>query len=147
MQGHLKIMGAIKANADDEPHPLDVALGQSVRLRRRALRMSQQALADAIGVSFQQVQKYERGTNRVSFSRLVEIGHTLGCRVSDLVDDLDEDKGRSSERIADLSKLRLPGAVELLDAYSAISSPRLRRSVLELAQSMMANAPATMADD
>ena len=64
-------MGAIKANADDEPHPLDVALGQSVRLRRRSLRMSQQALADAIGVSFQQVQKYERGTNLVSFSRLV----------------------------------------------------------------------------
>ena len=94
-------MGAVKTNADDQPHPLDVALGQSVRLRRRALRMSQQALADAIGVSFQQVQKYERGTNRVSFSRLVEISHTLGCRVSDLVDDLDEDKGRSSERIGD----------------------------------------------
>ena len=135
-------MGAVKTNADDQPHPLDVALGQSVRLRRRALRMSQQALADAIGVSFPQVQKYERGTNRVSFSRLVEISHTLGCRVSDLVDDLDEDKGRSSERIGDLSKLRLPGAVELLEAYSAINSTRLRRSVLELAQSMMANAPA-----
>jgi hypothetical protein len=71
----------------------------------------------------------------------VEISHTLGCRVSDLVDDLDEDKGRSSERIGDLSKLRLPGAVELLEAYSAINSTRLRRSVLELAQSMMANAP------
>ena len=63
------------------------------------------------------------------------------------MDDLDEDKGRSSERIADLSKLRLPGAAELLDAYSAISSTRLRRSVLELAQSMMANAPAAMAED
>ena len=128
-------------NDDLGPDPIDIAVGHRIRVRRKWLGVSQSSLAEHLGVSFQQVQKYERGTNRVSFSRLVEISHTLGCRVSDLVDDLDEDKGRSSERIGDLSKLRLPGAVELLEAYSAINSTRLRRSVLELAQSMMANAP------
>jgi transcriptional regulator with XRE-family HTH domain len=118
----------------DLPHPLDIALGQTVRLRRRALRMSQQALADAIGVSFQQVQKYERGRNRISFSRLVEICHTLDCTIADLTDGLDTD--RANSRVLDLSKLTQTGADELLCAYDNIPTASQRRAVLDLAKTL-----------
>ncbi|MGB8601547.1 MAG: helix-turn-helix transcriptional regulator, partial [Rhizomicrobium sp.] len=69
---------------ENSPHPLDIALGSRIRLRRRELGMSQEQLARQIGITFQQVQKYEHGANRVSFSRLVEIAQALRCGVVDL---------------------------------------------------------------
>src|SRR6476469_9197958 len=71
------------------PDPMDVALGAAVRIRRRTLGISQEALAEQCGVSFQQVQKYENGANRISFSRLVQIARALNCRVTELMDVLD----------------------------------------------------------
>lgn len=62
------------------PNRLDVALGLRIRQRRKALSVSQTALADAIGLTFQQIQKYERGFNRVSVSRLVDIAHQATSR-------------------------------------------------------------------
>ena len=59
------------------PHTVDVHVGARIRLRRRLLGMSQERLADALGLTFQQVQKYERGANRVSASKLFEIARTL----------------------------------------------------------------------
>lgn len=67
------------------PHIVDVAVGANIRQRRRALKISQEALAEAIDVTFQQVQKYERGANRVSASCLYEICRTLKCHPSDLM--------------------------------------------------------------
>ena len=61
------------------PNALDIALGNRIRQRRKGLGVSQTTLAEAIGLTFQQVQKYERGFNRVSFSRLVDIAHALDC--------------------------------------------------------------------
>ncbi|HEY0435049.1 MAG TPA: helix-turn-helix transcriptional regulator, partial [Phenylobacterium sp.] len=72
------------------PDALDVALGAMVRLRRRTLGMTQDMLAERCGVSFQQIQKYENGANRISFSRLVQIATALSCRVSDLIGVLDD---------------------------------------------------------
>jgi transcriptional regulator with XRE-family HTH domain len=72
------------------PHPLDVALGVRIRRRRMELGFSQEDLARRIGISFQQIQKYEQGVNRVSFSRLVEISHALNCTVMYIVGDLDK---------------------------------------------------------
>src|SRR5437763_17132626 len=71
------------------PDPMDIALGAAVRIRRRSLGISQEALAEQCGVSFQQIQKYENGANRISFSRLVQIARALQCRVVDLLDVLD----------------------------------------------------------
>jgi len=68
---------------------MDVALGAAVRIRRRTIGISQEALAEQCGVSFQQIQKYENGANRISFSRLVQIARALKCRVVDLMDVLD----------------------------------------------------------
>ncbi len=75
-----------------QPHPLDVELGRSIRKRRRELGLSQDQLGRMIGVTFQQVQKYEHGTNRVSFSRLVEIAHSLNCSVAELIGDIGSTK-------------------------------------------------------
>ena len=64
--------------------PIDVHVGRNIRARRRVMSLSQQALAGTLGVSFQQVQKYENGTNRVSASALWRISQALGCSANDL---------------------------------------------------------------
>lgn len=117
-----------------EPDPLDIALGASIRLRRRAARLSQEALAEALDVSFQQVQKYERGTNRVSFSRLVKICRALDCTIDALVEGLDT--GLSDRRVLDLALLATPGAYDLMVAYAGIPAAHQRAVVLDLARAL-----------
>src|ERR1700722_18908240 len=113
------------------PNRLDVALGLRIRQRRKALNVSQTALADAIGLTFQQIQKYERGFNRVSFSRLVDIAHALDCRVIDLVGDLDDASIQSPLFRQDTSHLREAGAPDLLAAYSTLPGG-LQKAVVKL---------------
>lgn len=105
------------------PDPMDVALGAAVRIRRRTIGMSQEALAEQCNVSFQQIQKYENGANRISFSRLVQIARALRCRVVDLLDVLDTPEHETGGADIDLlSRMRTPGALELLAAYERLSS-------------------------
>lgn len=113
------------------PNKLDVALGLRIRQRRKGLGVSQTALAEAVGLTFQQIQKYERGFNRVSFSRLVDIAHALDCRVTDLIGDLDDGAMPSPLFRQDTAHLRESGAPELLAAYAA-APPSLRRVILKL---------------
>ncbi len=117
------------------PHPLDIALGSRIRLRRRELGFSQEQLAREVGITFQQVQKYEHGTNRVSFSRLVEIAQALRCGVTDIVGDLDQPKS-AADFSRHVNSLNEPGAAELLEAYAAIESPKHRRAILNLARQL-----------
>lgn len=124
------------ASMDDSgPDRLDQALGLAIRLRRHAKGLSQSGLGDAIGVSFQQIQKYERGTNRVSFSTMVRICDALGCHVSDLVAEV-EQLGASGKRGGGHEPLTQPEAAPLLEALAQIKSPGVRRAVLELARSL-----------
>ena len=97
------------------PDAIDVALGNRVRERRRAIGMSQSVLAKRLGVTFQQVQKYERGANRISGSTLVRTAAALGISVSDLVDE-------------ELDPLPAD-ARELLDVFATIEGKRERRAV------------------
>lgn len=99
-----------------DPDPMDLALGAAIRIRRRIIGVTQEALAQKCGVTFQQVQKYESGQNRVSFSRLVRIAAALDCRVTELlaVLEVDETPNASVDLVATLS---LPGAMDLLSAY------------------------------
>jgi transcriptional regulator with XRE-family HTH domain len=110
---------------------LDQELGLHIRERRKALGISQSALAEALGITFQQIQKYERGFNRVSFSRLVLIAQALDCRISDLIRDLDEVDTPETRPLQDTAQLRAPGAPELLAAYAA-SPSEIRKAVLKL---------------
>ena len=123
------------------PDPLDVALGDAVRTRRRALNLSQHALAERCGVSFQQVQKYENGVNRISFSRLVQIAHALDCRVLDLMAALDPPTAESLMQPDFRARLGTPGALELLSAFELLPSAT-RIGVLGLMRTLASEADA-----
>lgn len=110
---------------------MDVALGAAVRIRRRTIGISQEALADQCGVSFQQIQKYENGANRISFSRLVQIARALQCRVVDLMDVLDGPDRDSTGDLDLLTRMRTPGALELLACFEQMG-PEARTSLVSL---------------
>jgi transcriptional regulator with XRE-family HTH domain len=122
---------------------MDVALGAAVRIRRRTIGISQEALAEQCGVSFQQIQKYENGANRISFSRLVQIARALKCRVVDLMDVLDGPDRETTGDLDLLTRMRTPGAIELLAAYE-LMPPEARTSLVGMLRALttQADAPA-----
>ncbi|MFA7647534.1 MAG: helix-turn-helix transcriptional regulator [Phenylobacterium sp.] len=119
------------------PDPMDVALGAAVRIRRRTIGMSQEALAEQCNVSFQQIQKYENGANRISFSRLVQIARALKCRVVDLLEVLDTPDRENPAELDLLGRMRTPGALELLSAYERMP-PEARSSLVNMLKVMTA---------
>jgi transcriptional regulator with XRE-family HTH domain len=116
----------------EEPSDVDCAIGARIRARRIYLRLSQTDLAEKIGVSFQQVQKYERGLNRVAGSKLVAIAGALQTSVGSLVGE--DVAPRMGDEV--FAALAMPGALELLRAYAAEPSPRVRSALLALVQEM-----------
>lgn len=121
------------------PDPMDIALGAAVRIRRRTIGMSQEALAEQCNVSFQQIQKYENGANRISFSRLVQIARALKCRVVDLLEVLDTPDRENTTELDLLSRMRTPGALELLSAYERMPA-EARSSLVNMLKAMTAEA-------
>jgi len=114
------------------PDPVDRAIGARLRARRKSIGLSQTELANRIGVSFQQVQKYERGANRVAGSTLVAIAAALEVTVGWLVGE--EGAGDAEDDV--LAALTLHGAVELLQAFGAIPGLRARAALVALAREM-----------
>src|SRR5690348_18309853 len=80
--------GRRRRQKSDKPNPIDIHVGSRVRLRRTLLGMSQEKLGEAIGLTFQQVQKYERGANRVGSSRLFDLGRVLDVPISYFFEDM-----------------------------------------------------------
>ena len=119
--------------AGTQPDPIDIQVGMQIRARRKAMSSSQSALAEAIGVSFQQVQKYERGANRVSASMMSRIARHLGCRPADLLPA----DGADDAVPLDLAFLSETGGPELAEAFMSLS-PNLRRLVVDLARGLAA---------
>src|SRR5215470_2968702 len=108
------------------PNPIDVHVGGRVRLRRTLLGMSQEKLAEAIGLTFQQVQKYERGANRVGSSRLFDLARVLEVPIAYFFEDMEAS-------VADKSPSRLMGVSERrMPLYTADPDPLARRETLEL---------------
>ncbi|HEY9216714.1 MAG TPA: helix-turn-helix transcriptional regulator [Phenylobacterium sp.] len=114
----------------ERPDVVDAAIGARIRSRRVYQKMSQTELATRIGVSFQQVQKYERGANRVSGSKLVAIAAALATTVGWLVGEEASSAGDNEVFAA----LAIPGALEIVRAYSSITSAKARAALLALAQ-------------
>ena len=81
-----------------EPNPIDVYIGQRIRVRRQLLGLSQEALAKKIGITFQQVQKYERGMNRMGSSRLWDMAQVLGVSVNFFFEDMAAEIAAQSPR-------------------------------------------------
>ena len=120
------------ANAD----PIDIEVGARLRTRRKILGMSQTKLANALGLTFQQVQKYERGSNRVSASMLVRAARELEITVASLVGETHDGQPLKAEVF---TSLRVTGAVELLTAFAAISDADLRKSIVTLTRKLVAS--------
>lgn len=113
------------------PHPRDLALGLRIREQRKAAGITQAGLARAVGMTFQQVQKYERALTRVSFSRLVAISHALGCKVGDLIAGLDEQDVGQPIFQHKAAHLRVRGAADLLAGYAKLERGQ-RQAILNL---------------
>lgn len=129
------------------PNPVDVHVGSRVRLRRTLLGISQEKLGDAIGLTFQQIQKYERGANRIGGSRIYELSCLLDVPVSfffdDMPDELKTHEGRFAAGLRDKAKgayevdpLARRETLELVRAYYKITDPRIRKRLFEMTKSI-----------
>ena len=118
------------------PRPVDTFVGNRVRMRRLMLSMSQTTLADAIGVTFQQVQKYERGTNRMGASRLQQIAGTLGVPVTFFFEGSPNQFESNVKTQPDfVSQFLATGdGLALIRAFTRLSSRKLQHSVVALVE-------------
>ncbi|WP_395448430.1 helix-turn-helix domain-containing protein [Aminobacter sp. UC22_36] len=124
-----------------KPNPTDVYVGGRIRLRRNMLGMSQEKLGESLGITFQQIQKYEKGTNRVGASRLQAIAQILSVPVAFFFEDApgadgSEQKGLSEDSSTSFVVDFLSSAegLQLNRAFARISNPKVRRKVIELAK-------------
>ncbi|WP_426438115.1 helix-turn-helix domain-containing protein [Bradyrhizobium genosp. P] len=126
------------------PNPVDKYVGSRVRMRRIMLGMSQEKLGEALGLTFQQVQKYEKGTNRVGASRLQQISEILQVPVSFLFDGGPSgirtgdgfSEGSSPAYVSDF--LATAEGLALTRAFTRITDAKLRRSIVELVEQIAA---------
>ena len=144
---------AVPGERESRPSPIDVHVGGRIRLRRTLLQMSQERLGDALGLTFQQVQKYERGANRVGASRLFDLSKVLDVPVSFFFDDMPAAYGSGGG--ARSPAMQIGGfaeaqdgfgapddlfsrkeTVDLVRAYYRISEQPVRKRVLDLIKSM-----------
>jgi transcriptional regulator with XRE-family HTH domain len=126
-----------------KPNPIDVHVGSRVRLRRTLLGMSQEKLGDALGLTFQQVQKYERGANRIGSSRLFKLSQILDVPVSFFFDDMADGVatagaglGEGVQQPFESDQLSRRETLELVRAYYRISDPLTRKRVFELVKAI-----------
>ena len=132
----------------DGPHPIDVHVGSRVRLRRNMLSLSQEKLGEAIGLTFQQVQKYERGANRIGASRLMELSRVLDVPVSFFFDETDPVRApaipmgfeETPQEGFDSDPMRKRETQDLIGAYYEIEDAAVRRRLFELAKTLAAAA-------
>lgn len=124
------------------PKPVDIQVGANIRSRRRALRISQQELGDATGLTFQQIQKYENGANRVSASTLFDIAKRLNCLVTDLYAGCDapDDEAVTTEA-ATQPQATANVARTWIDSARAVdkANPRLLAKLSGLSKDALAN--------
>lgn len=131
----------IDKDADKTPNPVDVYVGGRIRMRRRTLGVSQERLADDLRLTFQQVQKYERGANRVSASKLYEIARSLSIPVAYFFEGLSDPTAaaEADDRAAEIlvhDFLMTQEGVELATLFPQIQRPRIRRRILDLVRVM-----------
>ncbi|HYZ34565.1 MAG TPA: helix-turn-helix transcriptional regulator [Crenalkalicoccus sp.] len=135
-----------RSDREHRPSPIDVHVGSRVRLRRTLLGMSQEKLGEALGLTFQQVQKYERGVNRIGASRLFDLARVLDVPIGFFFDDMPEAMGGSAARravgFADTQEsfeddtLRRRETLELVRAYYRITDTSVRKRVFDLIKSL-----------
>ncbi len=121
-----------KIHSSAHPDPVDIHVGGRIRLRRTLLGFSQEKLANALGITFQQVQKYENGTNRVGASRLFHIAKVLKVPVSFFYEGLEQSSEEQSEDLGAANMLNKKETVDLVRVYYTIEDPIVRNKFLEM---------------
>lgn len=132
----------VMATEKRKPNPIDIHVGSRVRLRRTMIGMSQEKLGDALGITFQQIQKYEKGANRVGASRLQEISRVLNTPISFFFEDAPGSPGSgegfqettSTNYVVDF--LSSSDGLQLNKAFVKIEDPKVRRKLVELAKAL-----------
>jgi len=134
------------------PHPVDVHVGRRLRLKRMILGLSQESVGKAIGVTFQQIQKYERGINRMGASRLYDFARSLGVHVSYFFEGYGDYSVDETAALA-AQEPETPGfehetvnnreTMEVMRAYYRIKNPAVRKRIVELIKAMAAEDPVT----
>ena len=117
--------------APKTPRPVDVEVGRRIRMRRQALGMSQEKLGEVLGITFQQIQKYEKGTNRVGASRLAQIATTLNVSPAYFFPDAKEGEGPAPHPHTAI--LDRPDTIALLDAFAGLKADDRRRAIFIVA--------------
>ena len=144
------VNGSVRGRlSDGAPNPIDVYVGSRVRMRRSLLGMSQERLAAELGVTFQQVQKYERGLNRIGASRLWDLAQVLGVGVDFFYADIDDStSGRSPRKIYanpelsedfidfDMETLLRKDVITLLRYYTKLTDPKIQKTVIDLVRTL-----------
>ena len=138
------------SDTERHPNPVDLHVGARIRMRRKILGVSQERLAEDLGLTFQQIQKYERGANRVSASKLYEIAKSLQSSVGYFFEGLADTTG---EGVAESGEpfvhdfLMTSEGLELAGLFPKIVRPKVRRRILELVRSMAEEDAASGDDD
>ncbi len=129
-----------------KPNPIDVHVGSRIRLRRNMLGFSQEKLGESLGITFQQIQKYEKGTNRVGASRLQAISSILNVPVSFFFEDAPGSHSATASGFAEDNEatyvvdfLNSNEGVQLTRAFTKISDPKVRRKIIDLVKSLAAD--------
>lgn len=117
--------------------PVDVLVGRRVRAYRLSLGMSQTTLGEKVGVTFQQIQKYERGTNRIGSSRLKKVSTVLGVGVGALFAEPESDQA-GQDPLTEITSQ--PHAARLLKAFAAITDDKLRLALVKLTEGLQERA-------
>lgn len=124
-------------NDERAANAVDRKVGQRVRSRRLEIGMSQERLADLLGVTFQQVQKYEKGVNRIAVSRLWDISAALELPVARFFDAVGGARGVAENRQDYVDDaLATPEGMQLMSLFASIKSQKLRRKVVELVKAL-----------
>lgn len=126
---------------EKSPNPIDRHVGSRVRLRRKILDMSQERLGESLGVTFQQVQKYERGVNRIGASRLYALSQVLNVPVGYFFEGVEA--GESGLGMSDAEQpplmydlIQSTDGVDMASAFSKIEDPKVRRRIIELLRAL-----------
>ncbi|KQV27875.1 hypothetical protein ASC97_05800 [Rhizobium sp. Root1203] len=126
---------AVSAIKTKSPSPVDAEIGGRIRMRRKLLGMSQTDLGAKLGVTFQQIQKYEKGTNRVGGSRMQRIAEVLGAPVGFFFES-SLSQGATVEESEILSFASTSEGLDLIRAFSKIQSSKARRQIIGIAQTV-----------
>ncbi len=124
------------------PNPIDVHVGKRIRLRRLFLGMNQETLATQLGVTFQQVQKYEGGSNRVSASRLAEMARVLDVPIPHFFAELPVEGKEPAARREERERMEQSETIDLLRFYYGISDETIRKSFIDLVKVIAAQSEA-----